>query len=559
VRPLGTALFTEAGLGRLNRWSLSSTGPQQVLRSLHRVRGNRGLVTVVVSVAVALALGVLGLGRIGQVSAATSPTAGPSIIAAVPRASSTPVPTDAPAAVVPATIRNVVVVLADDLDWRLWNVVPRLHALQSEGTTFTNYVVSDSLCCPSRTSLLRGQYVHNHGVVSNDAATGGGWRTFRDKGYPADCLPTWLHAAGVRTGLIGKYLNGFPDTPADVISQQPGWDDFVVPISRVNDYRGFGYQLDQNGTLSSHGKAPSDFLNDVLDTKAQEFIRSAGDRFFLELATFTPHLPSPVAPRHRGSHAGEHAPRDPSFGAAVTNPPAWLAGLPPIGPTLASHLDRTWVRRAESAESVADSVDAVRASLAASGHTSDTLVIVTSDNGFHVGSYRTHRGKRTAFDIDTVVPMVMIGPGIPAGRVVPQMTSETDLGPTIADELAASTPSWVDGRSLRPLLESGPGSDTTPWRTGVLSESLGTTRPGDPDYQLIAPPSFTALRTRRWLYVESVGGESELYDRQVDPYELHNVIRITSPATVAALHAQLVAMQSCAGPSCRTADAMPEP
>jgi membrane-anchored protein YejM (alkaline phosphatase superfamily) len=67
---------------------------------------------------------------------------------------------------------------------------------------------------------------------------------------------------------------------------------------------------------------------------------------------------------------------------------------------------------------VSDSVDAVRASLAASRHTDDTLVIVTSDNGLPVGSDRTHRGKRSAFDADTVVPMVAIGPGVPAGQVV---------------------------------------------------------------------------------------------------------------------------------------------
>jgi len=93
--------------------------------------------------------------------------------------------------------------LADDLDWNLWRDIPRLRALQSRGTTFTNYVVTDSLCCPSRTSLFRSQYVHNHRVVSNDVASGGGWQTFKDMGYQNDCLPTWLSDAGVETGLVG--------------------------------------------------------------------------------------------------------------------------------------------------------------------------------------------------------------------------------------------------------------------------------------------------------------------------------------------------------------------
>ena len=92
---------------------------------------------------------------------------------------------------------------------------PAMKALEAEGTTFTNYVVSDSLCCPSRTTIFRGQYVHNHHVVSNDQASGGGWPVFRDQGYPKDCLPVWLHKAGVRTGLVGKYLNQFPQRRGD--------------------------------------------------------------------------------------------------------------------------------------------------------------------------------------------------------------------------------------------------------------------------------------------------------------------------------------------------------
>lgn len=451
----------------------------------------------------------------------------------------------------------MVVVLADDLDWKLFTAIPRLSALPAEGTTLTNYVVSDSLCCPSRSTLFRGQYVHNHRVLSNDKATGGGWVTFRDRGYPQDCLPTWLHAAGVRTGLIGKYLNGFPDTPREATQTPAGWDTFVVPVSGGHDYKGYDYALDENGTLTQHGSAPADFLNDVLDQKAADFIGTAGDHFFLELATFTPHLPSPVAPRHRGSHAGEQAPRDPAFDAAVSSAPGWLTGLPPLTQVERAHLDRTWVRRAESAESVADSVDAARSALQSSGHLDDTLIIVTSDNGFHVGSYRAHRGKRTAFDVDTVVPTVLIGPGMTPGTRIDAMTSETDLGPTISDLLGATTPPYVDGRSWLPIIQAA--GSTVPWRTATLSESLSQPRPGDPDYQLIAPPTFTALRSRQWLFVESKTGERELYDRVHDPYELHNIIATAPRTTVDTLHRQLVAMHRCAGPTCHLADALPEP
>jgi N-acetylglucosamine-6-sulfatase len=458
-------------------------------------------------------------------------------------------------------IKNVVLVLADDLDWKLWKEVPRLAALQARGQTFTNYVVSDSLCCPSRTTIFRGQYVHNHQVVSNQLSSGGGWPTFRNRGYPTNCLPTWLHDVGVRTGLVGKYLNEFPETEAEATSKPPGWDEFVVPITPLSAYAGYGYRLTDNGTIQSYGSTPGEFLNDVLNRKAVDFIATATTPFFLELASFTPHLPAPVADEHKGSHAGAMAPRDPSFNAAVSDPPSWLVGRPPLSSSSIAHLDRLWQQRAESAESFADSVDAVLGELSRTGHSQDTLVIVASDNGFHMGSYRTLRGKRTAFDVDTVVPLVAIGPGVPQGSVVDQMTSETDLAPTIASLMGARIPDWVDGRSLAGTFEpsSQPYGAQQSTRTAALSESLSVTEPGDPDYDPKAPPTFVALRTREWLYVESTTGERELYNRVTDPFEMHNVVATTPATTVDALHQQFLAMRTCAGPTCRVADSMPEP
>lgn len=449
-------------------------------------------------------------------------------------------------------IKNVVLVLADDLDWKLWRDVPRLAALQLEGTTFSNYVVSESLCCPSRTTIFRGQYVHNHHVVANAVEAGGGWPTFRNLGYPRDCLPVWLKSAGVHTGLIGKYLNQFPQTTAEETYVAPGWDTFVVPASRATPYSGYDYTLDVNGVDVTHGSAPNDYIGDVLNGYTGAFLAAPRSPFFLEVATFAPHLPAPVALRHAGSHAGAQAPRDPAFNALVTNPPSWLAPVRQLDAPQIAEVDRLWQQRLESAESVADTVDEVKQSLRASGHLNDTLIIVTSDNGFHAGSYGLARGKRTAFDTDTVVPMVMIGPGITAGRTEDHMVSETDLGPTIADLLHATTPSWTDGRSLIPLL----ANPSVTWRTGVLTENIGISEPGDPDYQLLAPHGFEALVTQEWLYIESGTSDVELYNRLRDPYELVNVVGSTSPTIFGQLKSQLDALKTCAGATCRAADAL---
>jgi arylsulfatase A-like enzyme len=456
-------------------------------------------------------------------------------------------------------VKNVVFVLADDLDWNLFQQVPRLAALQDKGMTFTNHTVTDSLCCPSRTSILRGQYIHNHDVVSNLSTTGGGWPTFRDKGWHTDCLPTWLQSAGVQTALFGKYLNEYPATqrPASAKYVPPGWDSWGVPTSRGDSYTGYDYVLNSNGRLVRYGKKPTDFLNDVITTKATDFIRTARDGFFVTLSTYNPHKPAPVALRNKETHQATVAPRTPNYNRFGTNEPSWLRAVPSIPAWKQTRLDQLWRQRAQSAESVADSVDAVLATLAETGRADDTLVVVTSDNGYHVGTHRLTKGKRTAFREDTVVPMIVIGPGVTPGARIDAMTSTIDLAPTFTTLLGAQAPTWVDGRSLTDMIATGEVPAT--WRQATVSESLGTSGPSDPDYQPQAPPQYTSLRTPQWLFVVYRDGERELYDLAADPYETNNIIATADTGLVASLYSQLQALRVCSGDTCRTADAIVMP
>lgn len=456
-----------------------------------------------------------------------------------------------------ADIRNVVFVLADDLDWELFDQVPRLAALKERGLTFTNHTVTDSLCCPSRTSILRGQYIHNHRVVSNVSTTGGGWPTFRARGEHSDCLPVWLQSAGVTTALFGKYLNEYPATPKSARYVPPGWNQWGVPVSRGDSYTGYDYVMNSNGRLVKYGKRPDAFLNDVITSKATDFIRTAPDSFFLELSTYNPHKPAPVAVRNKGSHLATIAPRTPNYNTVGTNEPSWISGLPVIPIWKQTRLDHLWRQRAQSAESVADSVDAVMATLQETGHAADTLVVVTSDNGYHVGAHRLTKGKRTAYREDIVVPMVVIGPGISPGSTFDGMTSTIDLAPTFASLLGAQSPTWVDGRSLTDIIATG--QTPASWRTATVSESMGTSAPGDPDYQVESPPNFTALRTPEWLFVVYRDGERELYDLTADPFELDNIIGSADPALVSSLYSQLQALRTCQGANCRTADSIIQP
>src|SRR2546425_6271801 len=118
---------------------------------------------------------------------------------------------------------NIIFILTDDMALRDVEVMPKLKRLLiDEGTTFTNFFVTNSQCCPSRSSILRGQYVHNHGVGSNHA----GFKTFYRLGNESSTISTWLRAAGYMSGYMGKYLNGYPD-PHNTTHVPPVWYECV--------------------------------------------------------------------------------------------------------------------------------------------------------------------------------------------------------------------------------------------------------------------------------------------------------------------------------------------
>src|SRR5262249_13857570 len=159
---------------------------------------------------------------------------------------------------------NIIFILTDDQDLESLAHMPRVQALLvKQGLTFKNAFVATPLCCPSRASILTGQYPHNHDILSN-APPLGGFVKFRDLGREDSTVATWLRTAGYRTALFGKYLNGYPaaDNPTYV---PPGWDIWYGKFERgpdIGDY--FDYKLNENGREAAHGKDPSEYLTDVL-------------------------------------------------------------------------------------------------------------------------------------------------------------------------------------------------------------------------------------------------------------------------------------------------------
>ncbi|MGH2891785.1 MAG: sulfatase family protein, partial [Solirubrobacteraceae bacterium] len=443
---------------------------------------------------------------------------------------------------------NIVFVLTDDLSSDLVAFMPHVQSMERSGLTFSNYFVSDSLCCPSRSSIFTGNFPHDTHVFNN-VGKQGGFHVFHQRGEERHTFATALKRVGYRTALMGKYLNGYLGGPGSDPSVSatyvpPGWTTWDVA---GDGYPEFGYTLNENGWLRRYGRAPTDYLTDVIADKGVRFIHDAaasGHPFFLELSTFAPHRPYVPAPRDRNAFPYLRAPRPPSFDRVPTDAPRWLAWRPPLNPAQVATIDKDYRLRAESVQSVDDMIASIEQALVAEGITRNTYVVFSSDNGLHLGQYRLTPGKLTAFDTDVHVPLVIVGPGVPADTTTARFAENIDLAPTFAALGGATL--HADGHSLTGLVH---GKHPLQWRNAALVEHRGPLRlRGGPDFPGPGsgnPPSYEAMRTARFLYVEYQDGEREYYDLRRDPLELHNLAARLSAGRLARLHQALASIEHC--------------
>ncbi len=480
---------------------------------------------------------------------------------------------------------NIVFVLTDDLDTEYpdgsWiDHYPRLRQLLADqGTTFSNFFVSLSLCCPSRSSILRGQYAHNTQIFTNGGA-GGGFQKAHDLGLEESTIATWLHDIGYRTILLGKYLNGYPgNLGAEYVP--PGWDEWYS--GERNQYLQFDYDLNENGEIVSYGTDPEDYLQDVIRGKATDFIRRTAAAaepkpFFMWMPTYSPHQPATFAPRHADAFPDVQAPRPPTFNEEdVSGHPRWVQNRPLLTEAQIEQIDRLYRKRLQSMLGVVDTVEDLLRTLQETQQLDNTYIFFSSDNGFHLGQHRLPAGKNTEFEEDLRVPMIVRGPGVPAGRVLEHLTLNIDFAPTFAELAGLKAPDFVDGRSLVPLLRPHP-PPLERWRQALLLEhgflqtgdigrtsadASSTLEPPDPfDLALTQPQMpqpFEGIHTSNLVYVEyqNAAGERELYDLDADPYERASIAETADPDLVGQLSAWLEMLRSCAGGGCREAEKSP--
>ncbi|HEY7874492.1 MAG TPA: sulfatase [Actinomycetota bacterium] len=398
---------------------------------------------------------------------------------------------------------NILLLLTDDQTMRSLEHMPYLSS-QPEGNwvSFERAVISTPMCCPSRVTILTGQYSHEHGVISNNG------RKFDDD----ESLAVWLDREGYRTGLIGKYLNEYPFGRGETYIP-PGWDYWNAVLDSGNEADYYRYSMSDNGTVRTYGSEPQDYQTDVLTSDAVDFIESGPPirPFFLMVSYRAPHRAADggaaiPAPRHEGAYEDLGFELPPSFNEAnVADKPRWVRKLPERN---AGSQIRAYRAEAESMLAVDESVATLMDTLSDRRALDNTVIVFMTDNGYARGEHRWVT-KQCPYAPCYQTPLLIRYPGAEQ-RTDARLVSNVDIAPTLADVGDATPQLPQDGKSLVPLLTGKDG----PWRDSALlawRARRGTI------------PAWWSILTRRWQFTTLASGERELYDVKKDPFQLRNL------------------------------------
>jgi N-acetylglucosamine-6-sulfatase len=442
---------------------------------------------------------------------------------------------------------NILFVMTDDQPRDTMIAMPEVRSrVRDMGMSLPNAYVSESLCCPSRASILRGQYPHNTGVERNGPPNGG-VQTFRASGKESSTVATMLRQSGYATGLVGKYMNGY-----DASYEPPGWSYWYAKADPLQP----GEMVRENGHVIDFAGKPGNW-GDRFKVRAMDFLdrrtdHASDEPFALFFWSSQPHLPAGAyADRYARMYSRASLQTVSSFDEPdVSDKPGWVRNLGRIGDRDRERL-RQWRRnQLRSVRQVDDTVGRMLDLLKKRGELDNTYVVFTTDNSTHMGEHRWftyHGAKNTAYEEGANVLMFVRGPGVRAGSISDELVLNNDLAPTFERVAGLVPPSYVDGRSLLPVW----GGDDATWRTAVLNER--PVQDGNPI------PLYHASITRRYTYVEYNTGEEELYDRSTDPYQLRNSAGTLSPTTLTQFHESLRALKNCSGNTCRAAENGPLP
>jgi len=420
--------------------------------------------------------------------------------------------------------RNVILVLSDDHRYDFmgfhpnapqWLETPAMDYMAEHGAYFSHAFVTTALCSPVRASILTGQYMHRHGIVDNQRPEPRGTVFF----------PQYLQRAGIATAMVGKWHMGHEDD-----SPRPGFDHWV-------SFPGQGEYFDPVLNVNGKRRQFKGYDADVLTTEALRWLsedRPKDRPFYLHLAFKAPHYPFQPAARHKGRYAGKPIRYPDTMARTEGNyrtQPRWVRerrySIHGIDHMETGRFDddpvpsfeQWYYGYCEAIHSVDENLGRVIDYLKKTGLADSTVLIYTSDGGFHMGEHGFY-DKRCAFEPSIRVPLLVWAPGlVKPGTRVEEMVQNIDIAPTVLQLMNVARPEGVDwaGQSLVPLLEGR----KVPWRDYILYEYYW-------EWNFPATPTMLAIRTRqyKYIYYHGVWDIDSFHDLVNDPAERHNLIDV---------------------------------
>ncbi len=433
---------------------------------------------------------------------------------------------------------NVLFIAVDDLACALGCYgdllahTPHIDRLAAQGVCFERAYNQLPLCNPTRASLMTGLRPDRLKVYDLE-------RHFRDEVPDVVTLPQAFMQAGYFVARVGKiYHYNVPDSiGTSGFDDAPSWQHTVNPRGRDKTDEALIFNAEPHrpisGALSwlAADGEDEEQTDGMIATAAIEIMRDKRDQpFFLGVGFFRPHTPY-VAPKKYFDLYPQDQLRLPyaPFDDRADIPVAAFAHNCPI-PNY-NLQPATLLAATQAYYACVSFVDAqvgrLLAALDELQLTQNTIVVLWSDHGYHLGEHQGVWQKRTLFEQSARAPLIMRTPGLnasnsnsagPCRRVV----EFVDIYPTLIDLAGITGPGDLAGRSLKPLLQD-PQSE---WDGYAITQVL---RPADT--RLPEPVMGCSIRTERYRFTEWAEGEAgiELYDHHADPGEFNNLAEAPDP------------------------------
>ncbi|KAK3931018.1 N-acetylglucosamine-6-sulfatase [Frankliniella fusca] len=467
---------------------------------------------------------------------------------------------------------NIVLILSDDQDSLSFApIMKTMKLVAGKGANFRNSFVNTPLCCPSRATLLTGLYQHNTEVFNNSIEGNCNSKRWQRRYEPLTFAEEFF-TAGYRTFYAGKYLNQYGSSKAGGLKHIPkGWQWWA---GLKGNSRYYNYTLSINGTARHFSTS---YLTDHIHQMALEFLKGQSSQtppFLMVLAPPAPHAPYTPSTKYAKLKLNTSVPRSPNFNPPRQKDKHWMIRLPPnkLPRKVIDKVDEFWRQRWRTLMSVDDIVAGIIHTLNSIGLLNNTFVLVTSDNGYHLGHYGLPWDKRQPYDTDIRVPLFIRGPGIKR-QVLHNPVITADIAPTLLEMAGLNIPSHMDGKSFLSLLRSKRKTFQTRAflveHSGEGGKSVSTDCPwfGDSGLSNCSPESACKCQDSRnntYSCVRTIGPKLnsllckfkdkenfiEAYNLLSDPYQLRNIAPQMKNHDISRGLSTLKKLQSCSGISC---------